>query len=124
MSEILTVEPSAEQRSAFARWALSKDPAVQTVGTGGFLIRMDDYVDAPAELLEGSYVDGFPYDRPAPQPELKTEAVPLTEIRLPVPPKNPEPLAAETRHPLVAEQPRKRAPRKRAPRKPKADPSP
>lgn len=124
MSEFLTIEPSAENRAAFAAWALSKDPAVLTVGTGGFLISLDHYPDAPPELLAGAHVDGFPHDRAARQPELKTEAVPLVEIRLPVPPKDPEPLAAETRHPLVAEQPRKRAPRKRAPRKPKADPSP
>lgn len=105
MSDFITVEPAAAARAAFAQWALANDPAVLTVGTGGFLIPLDDYPAIPPALLAGGHVDGFPVDRPAPQP------VPLVELRLPVP----------ERKPLTAENPapRKRAPRKRAARKPK-----
>lgn len=113
MAEFITIEPSGEHRAAFARWALDQDPNVQTVGTHGFVVPLDWYPDVPAELLAGSYVDGYAYETPSGRPKAASGS-----------------LAAETREPVVrvpdapakplaAEQKPRRAPRKRAPRKPK-----
>lgn len=114
MSEFLTIEPAAELRGAFAVWALSRDPGVQTVGTHGFLIPLDRYPDVPEALLEGAYVDGYLHDRPEPVRAAAPKPVPVARS---VQPLKAE-MAAETRDPVV-KTPRKRVPRKRAPRKPK-----
>ena len=122
MAEFITIEPANEHRSAFARWALDQDPNVQTVGTHGFVVPLDWYPEIPTELLKGSYVDGFSYDRSAPQPAK------LVELRLPVPPKDepkPEPAAEPKPEPAAEPKPEpKPEPRKRAPRKPKAADAP
>lgn len=76
MTDYITVEPAAGQASAFASWCLSRDPGIQTVSAGGFLLKLDLYPDVPPELLEGGYVDGFPYDRPSPQPTRPKKAAP------------------------------------------------
>ena len=68
MTEYLTVEPSPELRTAFAAFALTRDPNVQTVSSGGFLVSLDWYPQVPSELLAGAYVDGFRYDLEHPQP--------------------------------------------------------
>lgn len=80
--EYVTVEPAPENASAFAVWCLAKDPRVQTVSAGGFLVPLDWYAEIPPELLSGAYVDGFQYDRTAPQPSRPEPA--------------PAPLKAET----------------------------
>lgn len=115
MAEFITIEPANEHRSAFARWALDQDPNVQTVGTHGFVVPLDWYPDVPAALLVGSFVDGFAYDRSAPQPEVL--AAETGDPKDEDPPADRKPLAAEQKQ---SEAP-KRTPRKRAPRKPKAD---
>lgn len=73
------IEPGPEQRRDFARWCLNQEPRIETASASGSDVPLDLYPTIPAELLEGAYVDGYPYGQPQPQTN-----VPLTEIRLPV----------------------------------------
>lgn len=57
----VTVEPTQALAAHLAVWLLSRDPNVQTVSAGGFLVALDLYADVPSDLLEGAYVDGFLY---------------------------------------------------------------
>jgi hypothetical protein len=92
------IEPAREQRRAFALWALSQTPKLQTSSSTGTDVPVDLFPDVPPELLEGAYVDGFPYGGPsAPQPKLAP---------------------AEKAAPAAPKPARK--PRKRAARKPRA----
>lgn len=68
MTDFITVEPARDLAGNFAAWCIKQDPNILTVSGGGFLVSLDLYPDIPPALLEGAYVDGFPYNRPAPQP--------------------------------------------------------
>lgn len=69
MSDTVHIEPGHRHRPAFAAWGLSQDPPLQTASTTGWNVPLDLYPSVPAELLEGGYVDGFPYGGPdVPQP--------------------------------------------------------
>lgn len=73
MSEYLTVEPASERAPAFAAWCLGRDPRVQTVSAGGFLVPIDWYPDVPSDLLQGAFVDGFPVSgEDTPQPVVQS----------------------------------------------------
>lgn len=68
MSDFVHIEPADNQRRAFARWALSQTPKLQTSSSTGTDVPLDLYPDVPPELLEGAFVDGFRYGGPeAPQ---------------------------------------------------------
>lgn len=73
------IEPGDTQRRAFARWCLAQEPRIETASASGSDVPLDLYPTIPPDLLEGAYVDGYPYGQPQPQPD-----VPLTEVRLPV----------------------------------------
>lgn len=100
MTEFVTVEPAYASRPMFALWCLAQDPQIMTSSATGFDVPIDLYPSVPPELLYGAHVDGFLYDRPAPQP---AHAESLGA-----------PLAAETAA-------KKTAPRKRATRARKTD---
>lgn len=113
MDDFLFIEPAREHRRDFARWCLAQDPPIQTASSTGSNVPVGLYPSVPQELLEGAFVDGFPWGIPAPQPPA---VKPRTR------PAAPSPTGSATK-PLTAEQPRKRAarkPRKRAARKPGA----
>lgn len=110
MTDFVHIEPSDGQRRAFARWALSQTPKLQTSSSTGTDVPVDLYPSVPPELLEGAYVDGYLYGgTAAPQPPAarppKDEAPPRSK------PAQKAPQAA-------AERPEP-SPRKRAPRRPR-----
>lgn len=55
------IEADGPHRPAFARWCLAQDPPIQTASATGFLVPLDLYPSVPPELLEGAYIDGYPY---------------------------------------------------------------
>lgn len=64
MSDIIEIEPSQEQRQAFARWAVSQTPKLHTVGPNTFAVPAELFVQAPEEILIGARVDGRRYVSP------------------------------------------------------------
>jgi hypothetical protein len=58
MSETILIEPADEHRRAFARWCLDQDPQIMTTSASGSEVPAALFVDVPAELLEGAYIDG------------------------------------------------------------------
>lgn len=106
--EPVFIEPSEGNRRGFARWCLAQVPPIQTAGSTGSLVPLDLYPSVPPELLDGAYVDGFPYGGPGmPQEAVQPPAV------APAAPK----VAARPRKPLTAEQGAVKRPRKRAAKK-------
>lgn len=92
--EPVFIEPSEGNRRGFARWCLDQVPPIQTAGSTGSLVPLDLYPSVPPELLDGAYVDGFPYGgRGMPQEAVQS---PTTAPAAP-----PAPTAA--RKPLQAE---------------------
>jgi hypothetical protein len=61
--EYLFIEPAKQHRRGFARWCLAQDPRIETASSTGSNVPVDLYPAVPPELLEGAYVDGFPYGR-------------------------------------------------------------
>lgn len=96
MTYLVLVEPADEQRGDFARWCIAQDPEIQTASHRGFNVPADLFASLPEALLVGAYIDGHLYrhvvDQAAPADVVpvvdgaQPEAVPLTEIRLPVKP--------------------------------------
>lgn len=116
MSDFIHIEPAHEKRRDFARWALAQTPKLQTSSSTGTDVPVDLYPDVPPELLEGGFVDGFPYDRPdapllVPRLDAKATVVPADPDAVKAPQKATQPAARKSR---------KRAPRR--PRKPEAGP--
>lgn len=108
MSDFIHIEPAHEKRRDFARWALAQTPKLQTSSSTGTDVPIDIYPDVPPELLEGGFVDGFPYDRPdAPQAATTQTAKATVASADPDAGKAPQ-KATQT----VARKPRKRAPRR------------
>uniref|UniRef100_A0AAU7GX35 Tail assembly chaperone n=1 Tax=Streptomyces phage Geonosis TaxID=3158856 RepID=A0AAU7GX35_9CAUD len=108
MGHFVHIEPADAQRRAFARWALSQTPKLQTSSSTGTDVPLDLYPDVPPELLEGAYVDGFRYGGPeAPQPAAVAAPEDLTGPKVPNPQSGSQ---AATSGP--AKKPRKRAPRR------------
>lgn len=110
MTSFVHVEPADDQRRAFARWALSQTPKLQTSSSTGTDVPVDLYPEVPPELLEGAFVDGFRYGGPAaPQPgaeeAAKAAAAPAS--------------GSDGNGPQTASSGLARKPRKRAPRKPR-----
>lgn len=64
MDDPIMIEPDGPHRPAFAAWCLAQDPPVQTASSTGFLVPVDLYPSVPSELLEGAYIDGYPYGGP------------------------------------------------------------
>ncbi|WP_327421743.1 hypothetical protein OG763_14470 [Streptomyces sp. NBC_01230] len=64
MSDVIRIQPTAEQRQAFARWAVAQKPKVRTVGTNVFAVPAALFVEAPESVLVGSLVDGTRYVSP------------------------------------------------------------
>lgn len=110
MSDFVHIEPADEQRRAFARWALSQMPKLQTSSSTGTDVPVDLYPEVPPELLEGAYVDGFRYGgQAAPQPD--ADAPPKV-------PAGPTSTGTASAPQAAADDPEKK-PRKRAPRRPR-----
>lgn len=63
------IEPGEGQRQGFARWCLAQEPRIETASATGSDVPLDLYPTIPSELLEGAYVDGYPYGQPQPQPK-------------------------------------------------------
>lgn len=79
MSYTVHIEPADDQRRAFARWALSQTPKLQTSSSTGTDVPVDLYPDVPPELLEGAFVDGFRYGGPE-APQAAPVAPPKDEV--------------------------------------------
>jgi hypothetical protein len=62
--DLIYIEPTPEQRTAFARWGVQQTPKVRTVGPSTFAVEARLFVDAPEEILIGSIVDGHRYVSP------------------------------------------------------------
>lgn len=110
MPDPIHVEPSWDRRAAFARWCLAQTPQLNTTSSTGWNIPVDLYATIPPELLEDAYVDGFLYNRPAPQPVKPVGGV------LAADPADAGPSAQTTtaKPPSTPRKPRKRAARKSA----------
>lgn len=70
------IEPGEGQRQGFARWCLAQEPRIETASATGSDVPLDLYPSIPPELLEGAYVDGYPYGQPQPQPQPKADEQP------------------------------------------------
>lgn len=99
---LVLVEPAADQLSGMAIWLLERDPGIRTASPSSFHVPAELFKDLPEELLVGAFVDGHVYRsviegfeplgrdgyRPADVVPVddgaRPEAVPLTEVRLPV----------------------------------------
>jgi len=77
--EYIHVEPAHEQRPGFAAWGLAQTPPLQTASATGWDVPVDLYAVLPPELLEGGYVDGFPYDVAQAQPLVSATTAPAAE---------------------------------------------
>ncbi|MGW6391216.1 hypothetical protein ACWFR1_12105 [Streptomyces sp. NPDC055103] len=64
MTELLRIQPAAERRRDFARWAVSQTPKLRTASTNEFAVPAALFVDAPEEILIGSLVNGHRYVSP------------------------------------------------------------
>lgn len=107
MNDLINVEPAPEQRQAFARWCLSQTPRIETSSSTGSHVPLELYPMIPPELLEGAFVDGYPYGVASPQPVAET--TPEAPVEAPQQSSDPEP-------PKPVRKPRKRA--SRTPRTP------
>ncbi|MEZ0073609.1 hypothetical protein [Planotetraspora sp. GP83] len=66
MSMIIRVRPAADQRRAFAAWAITQTPKLRTVGPVEFGVPAHLFEAMPEHLLVGAFVDGRPYVAPDP----------------------------------------------------------
>lgn len=64
MSDMILIQPTREQRRAFAQWAVAQVPKLRTVGTNVFAVPAALFVEAPESVLVGSLVDGTRYVSP------------------------------------------------------------
>lgn len=64
MKDMIEVQPTPEQRRAFATWAVRQKPKWRTVSPTSFAVPEDRFIDLPEELLIGSLVDGHRYVSP------------------------------------------------------------
>jgi hypothetical protein len=55
------VVPAASQRAAFATWAISQDPPLNTNGHESFGVPLKLLPDVPEDVLDGALIDGHPY---------------------------------------------------------------
>lgn len=76
MTSFIYIEPAHEHRPAFAAWGLAQERPLQTATATGWDVPVDLYPSVPVELLEGAYVDGYPYGRGRPQPVKQDRAAP------------------------------------------------
>ena len=110
MTSFVHIEPGLDKRREFARWALAQTPKIQTSSSTGSDVPVELYPDVPFELLEGAFVDGFPYGGAG---TTQTAAVPAARAS-----KTPEPTEAPKPRQKAAQAPAKRA-RKQTPRQPR-----
>ncbi|MEV5677062.1 hypothetical protein [Streptomyces sp. NPDC052179] len=61
---MIEVQPTPEQRRAFATYAVRQKPKWRTASPTSFAVPADLFVDLPEELLIGSLVDGRRYVSP------------------------------------------------------------
>ncbi|MFD3978256.1 hypothetical protein ACFWR6_06685 [Streptomyces griseus] len=67
---MIEVQPTPEQRRAFARYAVLQRPKWRTVSPTSFAVPADRFAAVPEELLIGAVVDGHRYVSPAEDAEL------------------------------------------------------
>lgn len=81
MSDTVHIEPGHRHRAAFAAWGLVQVPPIGTASASGWDVPLDLYPSVPTELLEGGYVDGFPYGGPdVPQPTPQAAEGPVQSL--------------------------------------------
>lgn len=114
MTEYVYIEPSREHRRDFARWCLEQTPKIQATTATGSNVPVDLYPSVPVALLAGGRVDGFPYDRQAPQGKAPAKAKADLEPEKQPEPEKPLLTADQQSADHEPQQPRKRAARKRA----------
>lgn len=114
MTEYVYIEPSREHRRDFARWCLKQTPKIQATTATGSNVPVDLYPSVPVALLAGGRVDGFPYDRQAPQGKVPAKPKADLEPEKQLEPEKPLLTADQQSADLEPQQPRKRAARKRA----------
>lgn len=90
MTHTIHVEPAHANRQAFAKWALSQDPKIQTASATGSDVPVDLYPAIPAELLEGAYVDGYLYRGADPVPAVRADGSKPPEPKDAARPKQPQ----------------------------------
>ncbi|KAA9379623.1 hypothetical protein F5972_08175 [Microbispora cellulosiformans] len=66
MSVIIRVRPAADQRRAFAAWAITQTPKLRTVSPVEFGVPAHLFPAVPEHLLAGAFVDGRLYVAPDP----------------------------------------------------------
>ncbi|WP_180930970.1 hypothetical protein [Streptomyces sp. AJS327] len=69
MPDRIHVEPTQENRHAFAAWAVAQDPKVRTASATSFAVPHHLFTEVPERLLIGSLVDGRRYVSPEDTPE-------------------------------------------------------
>ncbi|MFJ5814964.1 hypothetical protein [Streptomyces sp. NPDC093108] len=62
---VIHVQPTPEQRRAFARWAVAQRPKIRTSSTTTFAVPPHLFTEAPENILVGALVDGHRYISPA-----------------------------------------------------------
>lgn len=60
----IRVKPAAHLQTAFAKWAVTQTPKINTCSHVEFCVPPDAFTHMPEELLIGSLVDGHPYISP------------------------------------------------------------
>jgi len=65
---MIEVQPSAQHRQGFARWAVAQVPKIATVSPHAFGVPAGLFIDIPEELMTGALVDGHPYVSPDDEP--------------------------------------------------------
>ncbi|MFF4755560.1 hypothetical protein ACWD5R_31965 [Streptomyces sp. NPDC002514] len=91
MSDMIEVQPTREQRRAFAAWAVAQLPKIRTVGINAFAVPAALFTEAPEEVLIGALVDGHHYvspdeengDEVPPHPECTASATELVGVATP-----------------------------------------
>lgn len=61
MTETVEIQPATAQRRAFAQWARSQNPRIETASATTSRVPVALFTSIPEEILVGSKIDGTPY---------------------------------------------------------------
>lgn len=61
MTETVEIQPATPQRRAFAQWARSQDPRIETASATTSRVPVALFTSIPEEILVGAKIDGTPY---------------------------------------------------------------
>lgn len=79
MSYMVLIEPSDENRQAFAKWCLAQTPRIETASHAGSEVDSELFKQVPEALLVGAHIDGRLYRHVA--EEAPAEAAPARRTR-------------------------------------------